>query len=102
MKCKLSSIPYNKQIMDHTVKSTYKNTLQLFPRVVLLEIYYYLDIKSLFSCSLVNKHFNKLFDSDILWDTLICNHYSTDYNDIVRQSHNIKQSKLIYKNIRDL
>ena len=88
--------------MDHTNKSIYTNTLQLFPRVVLLQIYCHLNIKSLFNCSLVNKHFNKLFDSDILWDNLLHRHYSADYIDPIKTSYNTNKSKLIYKTISDL
>ena len=75
---------------------------KLFPRVVLLQIYYYLDIKSLFNCSLVNKHFNKLFNSDILWDKLIWNCYDIDNIDQIKLNYNIDESKLIYKSIGNL
>ena len=78
------------------------NTLHIFPRVVLLQIYYYLDTKSLFSCSLVNKHFNRLFDSDILWNKLICDHYSVDYIDQLKLEYNTSNSKVIYKIVGDL
>ena len=82
--------------MDHT------NSYKLFPRVVLLNIYYHLDIKSLFSCSLVNKHFSKLFDNDTLWDKLIGDHYSQHYIDAIKVNYNIDKSKLIYKTISNL
>ena len=79
-----------------------KDSYRLFPRVVLLNIYYYLDTKSLFNCSLVSKHFSKLFDSDLFWDRLICDHYGADYIDKVKQSHNVTEPKIIYKIIGDL
>ena len=80
----------------------YRNTCTLFPRVVLLNIYYYLDTKSLFNCSLVSKHFNKLFDSDILWDKLVCDHYGGSYNDLIKVHYNINSPRAIYKIIGDL
>ena len=78
------------------------DTLQLFPRVVLLNVYYNLDIKSLFNCSLVSKHFNKLFNSDILWDKLLQDHYSGRYITLIKCHYNVTESRIIYKIFGDL
>ena len=78
------------------------NCLQLFPRVVLLNIYHNLDIKSLYNCSLVNKHFNKLFNNDILWDKLICDHYGIECVNRIKLDYNIGKSLTVYKNVGDL
>ena len=78
------------------------NSLTLFPKVVLLNVYYNLDLGDLYSCSLVNKHFNKLFDNDLLWDKLIHEHYDDDCVVDIILNYNTKSSKLIYKVIHDL
>ena len=87
---------------EEITETTYINNHKLFPRVVLLQIYYYLDIKSLFNCSLVSKHFNKLFNSDMLWDKLVCDRYDADEIDQVKQRYNTNNSKTVYKIIGDL
>ena len=72
-----------------------------FNNVVLLNIYYNLDINSLFNCSLVNKHFNKLFDSDILWNKIIVNHYGNQYDDYIKELSLTNKPKVIYRIISD-
>ena len=78
------------------------NSVQLFPRVVLLNIYYHLDIKDLYNCSLVNKHFNKLFDSDILWDKLLCDQCSPNLINNIKLNYDVSKPKILYKMISNL
>lgn len=74
----------------------------IFNSVVLFNIYYHLDIPSLYNCSLVNKQFNKLFNSDILWEKLIGDSYSNCYVDLVKRTYGVEQLKIVYKITRDL
>ena len=73
-----------------------------FNNVILLNIYYNLDTKSLFNCSLVNKHFNKLFDSDISWNKIIVDHYGNKYDDDIKQLSLVHPPKIIYRIICDV
>lgn len=76
---------------------THLNTTQTFPQIVLLNIYYNLGIKDLHSCFLVNKHFNKLSNSDILWDKLLHNRRSTNCIKLIKENYGVTKSKIIYK-----
>ena len=78
-----------------------KESCKLFPRVVLLNIYYHLDIKDLYNCSSVSKHFNRLFDSDMLWDKLLCR-FDVANVDQVKVNYNVTKSKVIFRIISDL
>ena len=46
-----------------------------FNQLILNKILKNLDLKSIQSCGLVNKQFNKAFNMNILWHGLFTNHY---------------------------
>ena len=71
--------------------------MQQFNNLILYRIYTYLPTKDLLSCSQVNKHFNKLFNNDILWDPKLYSQYSTTTIDCIKKTFRIKLSKDIYK-----
>ena len=72
------------------------------PQPILFNIYKYLDTNDLFNCALTNKHFNKLFNSDILWNTLICKYPDPRLINNIKKNYNVVQLKDVYRIIKEL
>ena len=73
-----------------------------FNNVTIFEIYNYLNINDSFSCSLINKQFNNIFNNDMLWAKLIMDTYDNININEIQEQYNITKLKYIYKKIKDL
>lgn len=51
----------------------------MFNNVVLFNVYLNLNLDDLYNCSLVSKQFNKLFNSNILWNNIITKKYGNKF-----------------------
>jgi Leucine-rich repeat (LRR) protein len=63
----------------------------IFNQVVLNKIYENLPLGDLFNCSLVNKKFNKGFNSSLIWESLFKRDYNeniNDYKEILKMDNN--------------
>ena len=73
-----------------------------FNNVTIFKIYNYLNINDLFSCSLINKQFNNIFNCDLLWKKIISANYDDIYITDIQKQCNCITLKYVYKTIKNL
>lgn len=69
----------------------------IFSALVIDNIYKKLEIKDLYSCSMVNKKFNKVFNNDNLWKSMFNKYYGTSICSIVTEVYKTDNYKLLFR-----